>query len=96
VCWINNWENPPPNIKVLELKAVCKRIAADRSLRFIVEDKPKYPERKVSYTVEEFKETLKSKVNQQDFNILWDFIEEIRKLDGVQLQTGLGGRRCLR
>jgi len=90
VCWINNWENPPQNIKILELRAVCKRIAADRGLRFIVEDKPKYPERKVPYTLEEFEETLKSKLDEQDFNILWGFIEELRRLDGVQLQTGIG------
>ena len=90
VCWINNLENPPRNMKILELKAVCKKLAAEKGLRFIVEDKSKHPERKFPYTFEEFKETLKSKVEERDFKILWNFIEEIRKLDGVELQTGIG------
>ena len=38
VCWINNWENPPQNIKILELKEVCKKLLAEKGLRFIIKD----------------------------------------------------------
>jgi len=89
VCWINNWENPPRNIKILELKEVCKKLLAEKGLRFIIKEKPK---RKVPYTLEEFEEALKNKVEEQDFETIWNFIEDIRKLDGIQLQTGMGDK----
>jgi hypothetical protein len=89
VCWINNWENPPRNIKILELKAVCKKLVAEKGLRFI-KNGPKPSDG--AHTLEEFKERLKSEVEERDFEILSNFIEEIRKLDGVQLQTGKGDK----
>ncbi|MCD6240597.1 hypothetical protein J7K27_03615 [Candidatus Bathyarchaeota archaeon] len=90
VCWINNWENPPQNIKILELKEVHKKLVAQKGLRLIFEDRPKYLPRKFPYTKEEFMDALKNNVGKQDFKVFYDFIEEILKLESIQLQTGIG------
>ena len=43
VCWINNWRNPPQNIKILELKEVHKQLVAQKGLRLIFKDEQKHP-----------------------------------------------------
>jgi hypothetical protein len=89
VCWMDNWKNPPGNVRILELKRVCERLA-ERGLRFIIKGEPKHPERGTPYTLEEFKEALRSRVGERDFKMLWSFVDEVSKLDGIGLQTGMG------
>jgi hypothetical protein len=43
VCWMDNWENPPGNVKVLELKKVCEGLA-EKGLRLIIKSEPKHLE----------------------------------------------------
>ena len=81
VCWINNWENPPQNIKILELKEVHKQLVAQKGLRLIFKDEQKHPDRKIPYTIKEFMDALKNNVGKQDFKIFYDFIEEIINLE---------------
>lgn len=90
ICWKNNWVNSPHNIKILELKMVCEKIAAEKGIQLVLNKRPKHMPRSSPWTEEEFMHALKKNVGEDRFKIFQKFFEEIGSLKGVILQTGIG------
>jgi len=92
ICWEHDWNSCPANIKVLALKEIYEKIA-EKGLRLIIKNNGyKYTPRDKRWPLEEFMSELKENVKDNEFKIFQEFIESIRDLDGIQLETGRGDR----
>lgn len=87
VCWKHDWYSCPERVKVLDLFTVVSKLANERGLRIMLKERPTHKGR---WSIPEFLDKLKENISETDYQQLKAFIDEIRSMRGIDIQTGKG------